>query len=241
MLSWRRTEGQAAAELVALLPLAALLLAGAWQLAIAGHAAWAAGSAARAAARAAAVGADARGCGAGRAAARARARPARARSRIGHRRGQAAHPARARAAGARAHDRDRPLPPAAMRRGRFRGERGQSSVELVALLPLTLADRPRGHGAPRRPIGRGRGGRGRPGGRDGADPGRRRRRRGPRGAAAARPPRRAVGVHGRRVTVTVRPRRGRRSSRGAHRDRLRGRRPGAVAVSAPSASSPPRS
>jgi hypothetical protein len=60
MLAWRRTEGQAAAELVALLPLAALLLAGAWQLVIAGHAAWAAGSAARAAARAAAVGADAR-------------------------------------------------------------------------------------------------------------------------------------------------------------------------------------
>jgi hypothetical protein len=58
MRSWRRTEGQAAAELVALLPLAALLLAGAWQLAIVGHAFWAAGSAARAAARAAAVGAD---------------------------------------------------------------------------------------------------------------------------------------------------------------------------------------
>ncbi len=60
MRSWRRTEGQAAAELAALLPLAALLLAGAWQLVVAGHATWAAGSAARAAARAAAVGADAR-------------------------------------------------------------------------------------------------------------------------------------------------------------------------------------
>ena len=60
MRSWRRTEGQAAAELVALLPLAALLLAGAWQLAIAGHAVWAAGSAARAAARAAALGTDPR-------------------------------------------------------------------------------------------------------------------------------------------------------------------------------------
>ena len=59
MRSLRRTEGQAAAELVALLPLAVLLLAGAWQLVIAGHASWAAGSAARAAARAAAVGADA--------------------------------------------------------------------------------------------------------------------------------------------------------------------------------------
>lgn len=59
MVSWRRMEGQAAAELVALLPLAALLLAGAWQLVIAGHAVWAAGSAARAAARAAAVGGDA--------------------------------------------------------------------------------------------------------------------------------------------------------------------------------------
>jgi pilus assembly protein CpaE len=60
MTAWRRTEGQAAAELVALLPLAALLLAGAWQLAVAGHAAWAADAAARAAARAAAVGDDAR-------------------------------------------------------------------------------------------------------------------------------------------------------------------------------------
>lgn len=54
------SEGQAAAELVALLPLAALLVAGAWQLAVAGHAAWAADAAARAAARAAAVGHDAR-------------------------------------------------------------------------------------------------------------------------------------------------------------------------------------
>jgi hypothetical protein len=60
MARWRRTDGQAAAELVALLPLAALLLAGAWQLAVAGHAAWATDAAARAAARAAAVGGDAR-------------------------------------------------------------------------------------------------------------------------------------------------------------------------------------
>lgn len=52
-------DGQAAAELVALLPLAALLLAGAWQLVVAGHASWSAGAAARAAARASAVGADA--------------------------------------------------------------------------------------------------------------------------------------------------------------------------------------
>jgi hypothetical protein len=54
----RDTEGQAAAELVALLPLVALLLAGVWQLAIAGHAAWAVDAAARAAARASAVGHD---------------------------------------------------------------------------------------------------------------------------------------------------------------------------------------
>jgi hypothetical protein len=60
MAWWRRTDGQAAAELVAVLPLAALLLAGAWQLAVAGHAVWAADAAARAAARAAAVGEDAR-------------------------------------------------------------------------------------------------------------------------------------------------------------------------------------
>ena len=60
MPPWRRAEGQAAVELIALLPLAALLIASAWQLALAGHAIWAADTAARAAARAAAVGADAR-------------------------------------------------------------------------------------------------------------------------------------------------------------------------------------
>jgi hypothetical protein len=53
-----RTQGQAAVELVALLPLVAAVLALAWQVALAGHAAWAASAAARAAARAAAVGGD---------------------------------------------------------------------------------------------------------------------------------------------------------------------------------------
>ena len=60
MATWRRDDGQAAVELVALLPLLALLAAGAWQLAVAGHAAWAADAAARAAARAAATGGDPR-------------------------------------------------------------------------------------------------------------------------------------------------------------------------------------
>jgi len=55
----RREDGQAAVELVALLPLLVLLAAGAWQLAVAGHAAWSADAAARAAARADAVGRDA--------------------------------------------------------------------------------------------------------------------------------------------------------------------------------------
>jgi hypothetical protein len=53
-------RGQAAAELVALLPCIAALLAALWQLALVGHAAWAATTAARAAARAHAVGADPR-------------------------------------------------------------------------------------------------------------------------------------------------------------------------------------
>jgi hypothetical protein len=53
-------EGQATVELVALLPVLAVLLAGAWQAVLAGHAVWAATAAARAAARAHAVGADAR-------------------------------------------------------------------------------------------------------------------------------------------------------------------------------------
>ena len=52
-------RGQAAVELVAVLPVAVALLAGLWQLAVAGDAAWAAGGAARAAARAEAVGGSA--------------------------------------------------------------------------------------------------------------------------------------------------------------------------------------
>lgn len=52
-------DGQAAVELVALLPLVVLIAALLWQLALAGHATWAAGAAARAAARADAVGHDA--------------------------------------------------------------------------------------------------------------------------------------------------------------------------------------
>jgi hypothetical protein len=50
--------GQATVELVALLPLLVVVLAGAWQAVLAGQAAWAAGAAARAAARAHAVGTD---------------------------------------------------------------------------------------------------------------------------------------------------------------------------------------
>jgi hypothetical protein len=56
----RAAHGQAAVELVALLPIIAALLAALWQAALAGHAAWAASAAARAAARAHAVGSDPR-------------------------------------------------------------------------------------------------------------------------------------------------------------------------------------
>jgi len=55
----RREHGQAAAELVALLPLLIGVLACAWQVVLAGHAVLAAGAAARAAARAQAIGLDA--------------------------------------------------------------------------------------------------------------------------------------------------------------------------------------
>jgi hypothetical protein len=79
MLAWRRTDGQAAAELVALLPLGALLLAGAWQLVVAGHASWSAGAAARAAARASALGADAGAAARAELPSATPARPARAR------------------------------------------------------------------------------------------------------------------------------------------------------------------
>jgi hypothetical protein len=54
----RAQHGQASVELVALLPLIAVLAAVLWQAVLAGQAAWLAGSAARAAARAQAVGAD---------------------------------------------------------------------------------------------------------------------------------------------------------------------------------------
>jgi hypothetical protein len=54
-----RESGQAAVELVALFPLLIALAALAWQLAIAGHALWAATAAARVAARANAIGLDA--------------------------------------------------------------------------------------------------------------------------------------------------------------------------------------
>jgi hypothetical protein len=52
-------RGQASVELVALLPLMAVLAGLVWQAVVAGQAVWLAGSAARAAARATAVGADA--------------------------------------------------------------------------------------------------------------------------------------------------------------------------------------
>jgi hypothetical protein len=53
-------SGQAAVELVAVLPVLIALLAGVWQVALVGHAAWSAGAAARAAARAHALGLDPR-------------------------------------------------------------------------------------------------------------------------------------------------------------------------------------
>src|SRR3954462_10766113 len=52
----RAGGGQAAVELVAVLPLVAALLAGLWQMAVFAHTAWSASSAAHAAARAEAVG-----------------------------------------------------------------------------------------------------------------------------------------------------------------------------------------
>ena len=58
---FRCTRGQASVELVALLPLLAVLAAGVWQAAVAGHAMWSAGAAARSASRALAVGGDAGG------------------------------------------------------------------------------------------------------------------------------------------------------------------------------------
>lgn len=54
----RSQHGQAAVELVALLPVIVLVAGSVWQVAVAGQALWLVGSAARAAARANAVGLD---------------------------------------------------------------------------------------------------------------------------------------------------------------------------------------
>jgi hypothetical protein len=51
-------NGQAAVELVAVLPVLVALLFGVWQVALVGHASWSAAAAARAAARAQALGRD---------------------------------------------------------------------------------------------------------------------------------------------------------------------------------------
>jgi hypothetical protein len=59
MNSRPRERGQASVEMVATLPLVLLVALVVWQLAIAGHAAWACANAARVAARAAAVDKDA--------------------------------------------------------------------------------------------------------------------------------------------------------------------------------------
>ena len=61
----RSQDGQAAVELVAALPFVVLLAGIMWQAALAGQAAWLAGSAARAAARAQAVGGDPAGAARG--------------------------------------------------------------------------------------------------------------------------------------------------------------------------------
>lgn len=57
-MNLRDGRGQASVELVAVLPLVAVLALALWQVAVAGQAVWLSGSAARAAARAAAVGTD---------------------------------------------------------------------------------------------------------------------------------------------------------------------------------------
>jgi hypothetical protein len=56
----RSESGQASVELVALLPLLAVVAFALWQAVVAGQAAWLAGASARAAARASAVGGDPR-------------------------------------------------------------------------------------------------------------------------------------------------------------------------------------
>src|SRR3954462_1613781 len=53
MHRWREHDGQAAVELVAMIPIVILLAAALWQAVVAGPAVWVSGGAARAAARAA--------------------------------------------------------------------------------------------------------------------------------------------------------------------------------------------
>src|SRR5437588_30349 len=65
-MSFSRSEsGQASVELVALLPLVAVIALGLWQAVVTGQAAWLAASSARAAARASAVGGNPRAAAAG--------------------------------------------------------------------------------------------------------------------------------------------------------------------------------
>jgi len=59
MPRFRDAAGQASVELIALLPLVALVGGGLWQAVVAGQAVWASAGAARAAARAEAIGGDA--------------------------------------------------------------------------------------------------------------------------------------------------------------------------------------
>ena len=59
-MTFPRDTGQASVELLGAVPFVLLLAAVVWQLALAGHAAWACANAARVAARADAVGLDAR-------------------------------------------------------------------------------------------------------------------------------------------------------------------------------------
>ena len=58
MLRIRAATGQASVELIAVLPLIAVVVVGLWQAVLVGQAAWSAAGAARAAARAQAVGGD---------------------------------------------------------------------------------------------------------------------------------------------------------------------------------------
>ena len=219
-------RGQATVELVALLPSLAVLLAALWQAALAGQAVWAVTAAARAAARADAVGGERARRRARPPPALARARSARADTRGRRGAGQRPHPGASRPAEPRPRARRRPLRAAVMSAARPARRPSSSSPSSRCSCssrwppprcsPATERGEQAGQAAQAGAMAMLQGG----------DPRESARRALPAGVRR----RAAVEIHGRRVTVRVRPPPAHRGPRDDRRGDRR-RRPEACAMS----------